>query len=437
VQSYFCIGVAELPRETEDDRPKTLPSPELNPLLNPLLGQHMGRWAEVYFTSPPERREEAVLELLRELEAEHPPAENQQLSSPETSADFVTAPFSLGSLSNEKMASNEKVAAPDPPTSPPRVGVLPDPEPVVCKSCGHESPAGQRFCGMCGTRLAMQEGASAIGDTVKDEFSGIPQDDSVDIGLSHADSVKHVLNEFPWMREDSAQPPSEADTLEKVRNLNWSYHPEPVRSSYRHYVGAAVAVLILTLGYVAWRGTQHKAEGSQSVAPAAPADAAQAAVPEPTASAASARPGEPSAKPIVASHAAGPAGDRIVARNGTDKPVSMSHGASAQNISAQNVGSPQLQSGSESGADDLAMAQTYLNGTSGHDRNSAQAAEWLWKAVSKQNADATLLLSDLYLKGDGVTKNCDQARVLLDAAASKGIKDAAERIRNLQAVGCQ
>lgn len=42
--------------------------PELNPLLNPLLADNMGRWAEVYFTAPPERREEAVLELLHELE---------------------------------------------------------------------------------------------------------------------------------------------------------------------------------------------------------------------------------------------------------------------------------------------------------------------------------------------------------------------------------
>ena len=53
------------------DGPSILPEPELNPLLNPLLGQHMGRWAEVYFTSPPEKREQAVTELLHELQAEN------------------------------------------------------------------------------------------------------------------------------------------------------------------------------------------------------------------------------------------------------------------------------------------------------------------------------------------------------------------------------
>ena len=46
--------------ESNRNIPKTstLPPPELNPLLNPVLADHMGRWAQVYFTSPPEKREE-------------------------------------------------------------------------------------------------------------------------------------------------------------------------------------------------------------------------------------------------------------------------------------------------------------------------------------------------------------------------------------------
>ena len=59
------------------------------------------------------------------------------------------------------------------------------------------------------------------------------------------------------------------------------------------------------------------------------------------------------------------------------------------------------------------------------------------KAVAKQNLTATLLLSDLYLRGDGVTKSCDQAHLLLDAAARKGASAAGERLRNLQAFGCR
>ena len=37
----------------------SLPRPELNPLTNPVLGRNLGRWAQVYFTSPPEKREQA------------------------------------------------------------------------------------------------------------------------------------------------------------------------------------------------------------------------------------------------------------------------------------------------------------------------------------------------------------------------------------------
>jgi TPR repeat protein len=88
------------------------------------------------------------------------------------------------------------------------------------------------------------------------------------------------------------------------------------------------------------------------------------------------------------------------------------------------------------GSEELATAQSYLNGSNGP-RNPSAARDWLWKAIAKRNGEATILLSDLYLKGDGIPKNCDQARVLLDAAARNGRKDAVDRLRNMQAFGCQ
>lgn len=83
------------------------------------------------------------------------------------------------------------------------------------------------------------------------------------------------------------------------------------------------------------------------------------------------------------------------------------------------------------------MARDFLNGRNGKEPNRSLAAIYLWKAVAKQNIEATVMLSDLYLRGDGVPKNCEQARLLLDAAALKGRKDAAVQLRNLQAFGCQ
>ena len=83
------------------------------------------------------------------------------------------------------------------------------------------------------------------------------------------------------------------------------------------------------------------------------------------------------------------------------------------------------------------MAQKYLNGSNGVQRNTSEAAHWLWKSIADHNSAALLPLADLYLKGDGVSKNCDQARVLLDSAARKGVAGAGERLRYLPAFGCQ
>jgi len=79
--------------DDNQDYPKTLPSPELNPLTNPVLGRNMGRWAEVYFTSPPEKREQAVQELLRELERDS--------SAGESSAQVTAVPSEPGNAAEE------------------------------------------------------------------------------------------------------------------------------------------------------------------------------------------------------------------------------------------------------------------------------------------------------------------------------------------------
>jgi len=95
---------------------------------------------------------------------------------------------------------------------------------------------------------------------------------------------------------------------------------------------------------------------------------------------------------------------------------------------------PDSASVSGNGNQELATALSFLNS---QPRDTAAAAQWLWKAVEKRNTQAIVLLAGLYLRGDGVQKNCDQGRILLDAAADKGNKDAANLLRNLQAFGCQ
>ncbi len=82
---------------------------------------------------------------------------------------------------------------------------------------------------------------------------------------------------------------------------------------------------------------------------------------------------------------------------------------------------------------DLAAAERYLHGPS---RNTGAAIGFLWAAVEKGNSTAEIMLADLYSRGDGIAKNCAQARVLLTAAAEKGNVDARQKVQELNGRGC-
>src|ERR1700682_6415878 len=60
----------------------------------------------------------------------------------------------------------------------------------------------------------------------------------------------------------------------------------------------------------------------------------------------------------------------------------------------------------------------------------------LWAAVSQGNTAAEVTLARRYLVGEGVEKNCDQARVLFAAAAKKGRADAVQKLVQLDREGC-
>ena len=64
------------------------------------------------------------------------------------------------------------------------------------------------------------------------------------------------------------------------------------------------------------------------------------------------------------------------------------------------------------------------------------AVQLLWAAVEKGNIGAEIDLAELFRTGRGVTKNCDQARVLLSAAARKGSAEARKRLETFQRQGC-
>jgi hypothetical protein len=64
-------------------------------------------------------------------------------------------------------------------------------------------------------------------------------------------------------------------------------------------------------------------------------------------------------------------------------------------------------------------------------------ARQLWSAIGAGDSSAEVPLAELYLKGDGVPKNCEQAAVLLRVASKNGNVEALEKLKKLSKKGCR
>lgn len=397
----------------------TLPAPELNPLTHPVLAENLRRWAEVYFGNPPEQRDRAVLKLVQELERE-------KVHSDQIAAD---------SSGIERPGSLARSAAEPGQT-----------ETVRCPSCGHDNTKSQRFCGMCGASVRSEQPQSPpmLLDRIPAENWDLQDrrvydQDEAEGWRSEPESSSTGYDSRGY--EEPAPNDNELSLFQSVppRDYDapdWDYKSS-TRQPYRIYIGIVLAAILAGLGYMAWRGTQGNSL-SHEASPPPPAVAKEVATPpvQPadTQPADTAKAVPPSAAkdasgelPDGTPKAIGKAKARNTKQHLPSKPI---QAAESEKLAAS-------QRGKDKGEEELSIAEGYLSGTTGKRRDTAEASTWLWRSVAKHNDKATLLLADLYLRGDGVSKNCDQARVLLDSAARKGMSGAGERLRNLQAFGCQ
>lgn len=67
--------------------------------------------------------------------------------------------------------------------------------------------------------------------------------------------------------------------------------------------------------------------------------------------------------------------------------------------------------------------------------DATAAAAWLWRSTSRGNPEAPVRLADMYIKGNGVPRSCEQALVLLRSAAMKENAPARNRLAALYANG--
>ena len=70
-------------------------------------------------------------------------------------------------------------------------------------------------------------------------------------------------------------------------------------------------------------------------------------------------------------------------------------------------------------------------------RGRGDLARQLWSALAAGDSSAEVALAQLYLTGDGVPRNCEQARVLLRAAAKNGNAEAQLKLRKLNSSSCR
>jgi TPR repeat protein len=69
-------------------------------------------------------------------------------------------------------------------------------------------------------------------------------------------------------------------------------------------------------------------------------------------------------------------------------------------------------------------------------RTNSMSPAQLWNAVQSGNSNAAVALANLYIKGEGVPQNCQQARVLLLVASEKRNAAAIRRLQELDKDTC-
>ena len=113
-------------------------------------------------------------------------------------------------------------------------------------------------------------------------------------------------------------------------------------------------------------------------------------------------------------------------------------GANKAKILAAETGghpSPNKWQSSASNLPARAPVQPNLSGMAQQKKVPATPQQ-LWASVQAGNSSAAVALAELYIKGEGVPQNCNQARVLLLVASEKRNAGAIKRLAELDKTGC-
>lgn len=385
-----------MPAPPEDDRKPTenIHEADLNPMTNTLLAQNMGRWAEVYFTTPPEKRDQAVQDLLRELKTGERGPRQTPTETPITATEeeILNAKAKLLELEKKRAQPNSSQNA---AVTAPALIEPPATEVLVCPACLSKNKAHQRFCGLCGFSFTADRDA-------EHQAQAPPPSSS-----SPTAEPMREGNDWSWLHE---------------KNLSELGHPQEESGAWKYVLVLLLLLAACIAGYLWWRNNVRSngvSGSSPSVQTETEKESSSTADRENSKSELSRVPDRADMKATEPHH---DTSGTPPSTSPASEPTSSSHSTPAH---AQG-------SVDEQGLRELEKARDYLEGR-GVPKDSTLAAKWLWKSVAKQNTEAAVILSQLYVSGNGVPKSCDQARLLLTAVAGKGSDGARQQLKDVVA----
>lgn len=452
-----------------------LPNARLNPLLNPLLAKQLGRWAHIYYTASVNNREAAIEKLVCELEAEAarlaepggapPPASFSIASFPEPASETTlrnSGPvLVVPPAPPEAQAETAREAAPAlekwPGTFEPEVVEVSDDgrmsaEPPVVESFHAESFHAQEAAEWhTPAETRVLDSGWARDSSGLTASPGQPDWTLPQPVVAQAGSDQESREEDREMEQTPAAPPArqlwEPSPRDRYQTdeisgpeLFSTISPSAPRWG-KPLAAIALAAVVgagLWIAYpriVHYRSTSpspiRQAQGTQ---PPAPETNVPAAVTPTPATQAPVIPGPVTPGPVTpAPVAAAPVAGEKAPSAGSLAPAATTAAAAQQASQASEEAA--------SKDPDLLAGLRLLKGT-GAERNSAEAVPHLWQAVKRQNAVALITLAELFAQGEGVSKDCDQAKILFGAAERQAKSPAqlqrigAARV-TLHASGCE
>ena len=438
-----------------DSLPK-LPDPRLNPLLNPLLAKQLGRWAHVYYTHSVDQREAAVESLVRELEAEA--AKRDGLTNDGLTNDGLTTEDAARVAPAIAEASHFAVATaarePDAPV-PPEVevtaaqaipfpsSVIEFPQPVASVAV-HEMETHLHSNGLPSYAPPPQEEDPSRAETTAFDVAELQPE------LADQDQIREPehqpeqpsapeIRAWPQTASESPiedSPSSQAPATPSVPMLEHFAEPERTAEADYNYFHALremsevpeistapptawrrmalAAGFLLVVGGLFWAASRRHEPSAKPALAQQPAANPATSAPSPDSAVSSPPPAASNSSvaksPLPAKMQESNAAEAIAPRQPNTREALAPVGTPTTAPSAANA---------DGAADpELAAGLRYLQGN-GVPRNSEEAARHLWQSVRQQNGSALVVLAGLYAQGDGVAKDCDQATVLLNAAAKQ------------------